>query len=103
MVLAAPGPISLAVAQSILGYSLLNFMGKPYNSFDGVRATSRRTGSYYSWEAGSATAIDWEYGFGRTLKDGELTSGEFQLPRAETWLPPNQLAIMVAIGGGYMN
>jgi hypothetical protein len=103
MVVGAPGPVSLSVAQSILGHSFLNFMNEPYDSFEGVRATSRRTGSYYSWETGSATPIDWEYGFGRTMRDGQLTGGGYELPRADTWLSSNQFAVMVAIGGGYMN
>lgn len=103
MVVGAPGPISLFVAQSILGHSFLSLMHEPYDSFEGLRGTSRSTGSYYSWDAGSATPLDWGYGFGRTMRDGQLTPSEYNLPPSDTWLPPNQLAVMVAIGGGYMN
>lgn len=44
----APAPISLSVAQSIHGHSIMNFMLEPFDSFEEARASSRKTGSYYS-------------------------------------------------------
>lgn len=103
MVVGAPAPISLNVAKSIHGHSLLNFMLAPFDSFEAARATSSKTGSYYSWEAGQATIIDWSYGLGLTMRHGELIADEELARPSETgWLAPNQLAIQVAIAEGYL-
>ena len=103
MVVGAPAPVSLQVARSILGHSLTTFMLEPYDSYSGARATSSKTGSYYSWEAGQATVIDWEFGLGLTLRDHELVEEEnLAKPPLTGWLPPNQLAIQIAVAEGYL-
>ena len=103
MIVGAPAPISLQVAQSILGHSLTSFMLEPFDSYEGARATSRKTGSYYGWAAGQATLIDWDHGLGLTMRDGELAEDEELVrPPNGGWLPPSQLAIQVAIAGGYL-
>ena len=103
MIVGAPAPISLAVAQSIHDHSLMNFMLEPYDSFEAARATSGKTGSYYSWEAGQATVVDWQYGLGKTMRDNALSASEaLATPLQGGWLAPNQLAIQVAIAEGYV-
>ena len=103
MVVGAPAPVSLRVARSILGHSLTTFMLEPHDSYSGARATSSKTGSYYSWEAGQATLIDWEFGLGLTMRDHELVEEEnLAKPPQTGWLPPNQLAIQIAIAEGYL-
>lgn len=103
MVVGAPAPISLNVAQSIHGHSLVNFMLAPFDSFEAARATGSKTGSYYSWEAGQATPVDWSYGLGLTMRHGELNADEeLARPSESEWLAPNQLAIQVAISKGYL-
>ncbi len=102
MVVAAPAPISLKVAQSILNHSLMSFMGEPFDTFEATKATSAKTGSYYKWEKGAATLVSWEYGLGLTLRDGKLTREfEPEYPPTTGWLSPNQLAVQVAIAAGY--
>ncbi len=105
MIVGAPAPISLEVAQRILSLSTLRFMDEPFNSFEGAQTTSRSTGSYYSWEAGSVTTISWEYGLGLTLENGALKfcSDQVALPPSEGWIAPNQLVQMVAIAAGYLS
>lgn len=103
MVVAAPGPISLRVARSIHGHSLTSLMLEPYDSYQGARATSGKTGSYYSWEQGRATLIDWEFGLGLTMRENELAEERELVKPPETgWLSPNQLAIQVAIAERYL-
>ena len=103
MVVGAPAPISLAVARSIHGHSLVSFMLEPFDSFEAARATSGKTGSYYSWEAGQATLVDWQHGLGKTMHDNALIVSEALAgPPEGGWLAPNQLAIQVAIAEGYV-
>ncbi len=105
IVVAAPAPISLGVAQRILALSMLRFMDEPFDSFIGAQTTSRSTGSYYSWEAGEVTPISWEHGLGMTEDEGRLrfqTDQVEPLPEAG-WLAPNQLVQMVAIAANYLH
>ena len=103
MMVGAPAPISLSVAQSIHGHSIMNFMLEPFDSFEEARASSIKTGSYYSWDAGQATLVDWNCGLGLTTRDDELVENSMLVRPPETgWLAPNQLAIQVAIAEGYL-
>ena len=99
MIVAAPGPISLAVAQRILAHSFLIEMGEPLDSFGGAVRSSRSTGSYYDWEVGSACTLGWEFGLGAAPSPGRvLQQQQPSTPRAPCeWLPPNQVATMIAI------
>lgn len=105
MIVGAPAPISLNVAQRIMSLSMLRFMDEPFDSFEGAQTTSRSTASYYSWEAGAVTTINWEYGLGLRLAGGNLAfcSDEVALPPSDGWLAPNQLVQMVAIAAGYLH
>lgn len=103
MVVGAPAPISLAVARGIHGHALVSFMLEPFDSFEAARATSGKSGSYYSWEAGQATLVDWQYGLGKTMRDNQLISSDALITPAQTgWLAPNQLAMQVAIAEEYV-
>jgi hypothetical protein len=107
MVVGAPAPISLSVAQAILSLSMLNYMYEPFDSFQGARTTSASTASYYSWDAGSSTAVAWNHGLGSKVVNGVET----QHPEDVTilsgsggaWIPATQLAQMVALAAGYEN
>jgi hypothetical protein len=99
----APRPISLSVARSILNHSMVNFMHQRFDSFEGLRATSRRTANFYSWQKGAATVLDWEHGLGQTGEDDASTLTLDQSMPIPTWLPSNQLAAMIAIGGGNLD
>ena len=103
MLVGAPAPISLAVARSIHGHALVSFMLEPFDSLEAARATSGKTGSYYSWEAGQATLVDWQHGLGKTMRDNALIVSEALAgPPEGGWLAPNHLAIQVAIAEGYV-
>ena len=104
MTVAAPGPISLRVAQSILNHSMMSFMDAPFDSFEALKATSGRTGSFYSWQAGQATVVDWEHGLGLTVRDGKLSiDDELVDPPHLNWLAPRQIAMQVAIAAGFVD
>ncbi|WP_221796344.1 hypothetical protein [Aquisediminimonas sediminicola] len=104
MTLAAPGPITLRVAQSIIGHAALIDIGGPIDSYETARASSRRTGSFYNWESTAATIVDWEFGYAITDRDGVLEPNDAMvaLPPAHEWLCPHQLATLIAIGNGYL-
>ncbi len=104
IVVAAPGPISLSVAQRILALGLTCFMMEPFNSYIGAQTMSRSTAAVYAWKAGEATTCHWEYGLGKRVDGREIVdcSGELDDLPKDGWLAPNQLAMMVAIAAGYL-
>ncbi len=70
---AAAAPFSLATAHSILSHAGLIHMDDPVGSMDAARASSGRTGAFYSCEADRVTIIDWDLGLAQTrLGDGEV-------------------------------
>lgn len=92
MLVGAPGPISSNTALRILALSTTSYMGEPFDSWIGALTSCERTAVFYLWEAGNVTPIRWD--------DGLDQSALASLPHSE-WLSPNQLAIQVAIAGGY--
>jgi hypothetical protein len=103
IVVSAPSPISVNVAQRILSLGLTSFMSEPFDSYAGALSCSRSTANVYSWEAGEATTCHWEYGLGKRLSSGHFVdcSDEVEPLPEEGWLSSNQLAVQVAIAGGY--
>ncbi len=96
IVVGAPQPISLKTALHILSVAHLNDMGEPFDSFVGAQTSCGRTGTFYSWEVGEVTPIRWDAGL------DEDASASLKRGRPEAvWLPPNQLALQVAIAAGY--
>lgn len=103
IIFGASAPVSLAVAQRMLWLGMVNFMCEPFDSFEGALSSARSTASAYSWAAGAATTIAWEHGLGWTIEDGELTQTvDVDYPDNSLWLPPNQLAMQIAIATGYL-
>lgn len=104
LMVAAPGPLTLATANSILNHAILRFMMEPYDSFLDVKNDRGRTGSFYSWEAGEVTACIWEYGLG-WVEDRDRARGfderYEELLRHDQWLAPNQIAGLIALAAGY--
>lgn len=100
MAVAAPAPLSLDVANSIFAHSMTSYMLEPYDSFAGAWASCGRTANFYRLERGQVTANCWEHGLGIREQDGELVSDPAYSP-ITTWLPPLQLAMLVAIAGGF--
>lgn len=96
MLVGAPGPISLHTARCILSLSLPSYMGEPFDSFEGARTSCGRTAVFYSWERGEVTPIRWDDGL-----DGEALASLSGDASDVSWLPPNQLAMQVAIAAGY--
>lgn len=94
LVVGAPQPISLNTALRILSVSMLNYMGEPFDSFVGAQTACGSTAAFYRWEAGEVTPTRWDDGLEADAKD----SFQGDLP----WLPPNQLAMQVAIAAGYL-
>lgn len=98
MVVGAPGPISLATANRILSLSVTDYMGEPFDSFEGARTSCGRTTAFYHWEWGEVTPIRYDEGLNGASDEGD--------PRpalvSPAWLPPNQLAMQVAIAAGYL-
>lgn len=104
IVVAAPAPISLRVAQRILALGQTSFMMEPYDSYIGAKTMSGSTANCYAWEAGEATTCHWQYGLGKRVEANEIIDCLDELdglPEEKNWLPPNQLAMMVAIASGY--
>lgn len=97
---AAPRAISSQTAQAVVDLSCPIYMGEPTDSFAMALASSRGTSSFYSWERGQTTLIEWEHGLGATMIDGTIQHRPNLLP-GDDWLAPNQLAILVAIGADY--
>lgn len=97
MIVGAPRPISLDTALRILSVSMLNYMEEPFDSYVGAYTTSGSTAVFYHWEAGRVTPTRWDDG----LDDAARAS--FGGPDwNSSWLPPNQLAMQVAIAAGYL-
>lgn len=100
MAVAAPGPLSLHVADSIFAYSMTSYMLEPYDSFAGAWASCGRTANFYRLERGQVTTNCWEHGLGIREQDGQLVRDPAYSPFT-TWLPPRQLAMQVAIAAGF--
>lgn len=100
MTVSAPGPISLDVAKSILGHSVTSFMLDPHDSFAGAWASGGRTANFYRLYRGRVTTNCWEHGLGIRDQDGELVRDP-DYPPITSGLPSRQLAMQVAIAGGY--
>lgn len=96
IVVGAPQPTSFRTALRILSVSVLDYMGEPFDSFAGARTSCGKTGAFYSWEVGDVTPIHWDAGLDKDARTS-LKRGRSEAQ----WLPPNQLAVQVAIAGGY--
>ena len=103
MVVAAPQPLSLDAARSILAHSTCNYMNEPYDSFRGAQTSAGGTGAFYGWIEGAVTPIRWDDGLDtHTLAQlGKL--GSMPSSNSPWWLSTNQLAVQVAIAGGFLN
>jgi hypothetical protein len=99
MVVAAPTPLTLAAATSILNHASVSFMELPVDSIVEVQVSSGRTGAYYRWAAGEITCCSWEHGLGWTHEDHELRFDAAYRPiiDAPDWLAPNQVAAQIAL------
>lgn len=94
LVVGAPQPLTLNTAQRILSTSVQCHMGEPCDSFVSAQTVCTSNAVFYRWEAGEVTPTRWDEG----LDAGARGS----LSNKAGWLPPNQLAIQVAIGAGYL-
>ena len=94
LMIGARQPISLDVARRIASVSPLQYMGEPFDSFLGAQGSAGRTAAFYRWRAGEVTPTRWDEG----LDDDALACFTEQ---SGSWLPPNQLAVQVAIASGY--
>lgn len=97
VVVGAPQPISLKAALRILSVSVLNYMGEAFDSFVGAQTSCGSTAVFYLWEAGEVTPVRWDDGL-----DGEALASIDRRAAHDRWMPPNQLAIQVAIAAGYL-
>jgi hypothetical protein len=95
MVVGAPQPITLNTALRILSQSMLSYMGEPFDSFVGAHTSGGSTAVFYLWDAGEVTPIRWDDGLDVQKRASVEACGP-------TWLPPNQLAMQVAIAAGYL-
>jgi hypothetical protein len=98
LVVGAQAPISLNVARRILSVSAVRYMGEPFDSFVGARASAGSTAAHYLWEAGDVVPIRWDDGLDAESRASFLESGG----KCE-WLPPNQLALQIGIASGYVS
>lgn len=97
MVVGAPQPITLNTALRILSASILNYMSEPFDSFAGAQTSCGSTAVFYLWDAGEVTPVRWDDGL-----DGEARASVDRPEANDRWLPPNQLAMQVAIAAGYL-
>lgn len=88
MAVGAPGPISLRVAQEVLALSVLKEREKSFDSFQEAIAVSQSSASAF-WIESAAAAVYWQHG----LEQAQIVAGD--------WLPPKQLAAMVAIASAH--
>lgn len=104
MVVAAPKAISATVAESVVAHSILSYMLEPFDSILGVRSTADSNGSAYKALAGKTYPADWFLGYGISVNGGPDNPVEsfHDFPPQSEWLAPNQVAVMVAIGAGYV-
>jgi hypothetical protein len=104
MVVGAPAPISLNVAQRILSLGMTSFMMEPFDSYIGAQTMSRSTSAVYAWEAGEVTTCHWEYGLGNRVEGDHIVdcSDEVDSLPSDGWLAANQLAMQVANAAGYL-
>lgn len=103
MVVGAPQPISLNTALHILSLSMVSYMGEPFDSFVGARTSCGRTAAFYHWQAGEVTPIRWDNGVEGDALARLLGSVESEQIGRPKWLPPNQLAMQIAIAAGYLD
>lgn len=94
LVVGAREPISLGVARRIYSVSSVRYMGEPFDSFAGARASASSTAAFHLWRAGEVTPTRWDDGF-----NSEALASFSEM--AEAWFPPNQLALQVAIAAGF--
>lgn len=98
MLVGAPGPISLNTALRMLSLAVVSYMGEPFDSFAGALTSCANTAAFYRSEAGEVTPIGWDDGLDNHAQESMwLTSHDGR------WLPPNHVAMQVAIAAGYLN
>jgi hypothetical protein len=104
IVVAAPLPLPLSAALRILGIGMERFMDAPFDSFAGAVTMSGSTGNFYAWERGELTTSHWPHGLGRRVEKGCVVDCSDELHPLPTgsWLPPCQVAMLVAIAAGYL-
>ena len=101
LVVAAPGPISLATAHSIYNHTTPVDMGEPADCFARALTSGGRFGTFYSWEAGTLTIIPYANGFDDERNCSALQNGRIVPPVDQNRMAPNQIAAQVAIGNGF--
>lgn len=78
---------------------MLSYMGEPFDSFLGAQTSCGSTAVFYRWEAGQVTPIRWDEGLSVEAVLAAKVNDDFS---TLVWLPPNQLALQVAIAAGYL-
>lgn len=99
LLVGAPAPITLNTARRILSVSMLSHDGQPYDSFAGAHSACGRTAAFSFGRGLRVTPTRWDDGLTGEVEQWGFGKGdELAITR---WLPPNQLAMQVAIAAGY--